>query len=88
MRDQDTVQMIERCISEIEMLRAQVASLKPKADAYDMMKQVLGLLPQPSQGYGEDLVWRLRRQIDEIKASAPPAGQTAGGPVEEPATEA
>lgn len=67
MTDQDAIQMIERCISEIEMLRRANAEFAPKAHAYDAITQILGLIPGPSQGYAEDIVWRLRKQIEELQ---------------------
>lgn len=75
MTDRDVIQMAQRCIEEIKTLRAQVAELAPKAHAYDSISQVLDLLPKPSQGYGEDIVWRLQKQIDELRAE-PAASST------------
>jgi hypothetical protein len=59
--------MICRCIEEISMLRHEIATLSPKAHAYDQITTVLGLLPKPSQGYGEDIIWRLKKQLEELK---------------------
>lgn len=67
MTDEDAKQMMRRCAEEIKTLRRINAELAPKADAYDTLRQVLNLLPQPSQGYGEDLVWRLEKAIQEIE---------------------
>lgn len=72
MKDQDAIQMMQRCVEEIRTLRQVNAELAPKADAYDSLRQVLNLLPQPSQGYGEDLVWRLQKQIAELESEDPP----------------
>lgn len=68
MRNQDIVDMIERCIAEVEGLRRENDRLRPKAEAYDAIAAILGLLPHPPQGYGEDIVWRLRKQADELRA--------------------
>ncbi|MGK2908789.1 MAG: hypothetical protein ACSLE1_03170 [Sphingobium sp.] len=70
MTDKDVIDMTQRCIEEISMLRDEVARLAPKADAYDAITSILGLLPRPSQGYGEDIVWRLKKQIAELTANA------------------
>lgn len=67
MTDKDTIEMIEQCIAEIESLRRANAELAPKAHAYDAITQILGLLPGESQGYAPDIVWRLRKQIDELQ---------------------
>ncbi|WP_299734617.1 hypothetical protein [uncultured Roseobacter sp.] len=66
MRDQDAKQMMQRCVEEIKTLRRINAELAPKAEAYESLRQVLNLLPQPSKGYGEDLVWKLERAIKDI----------------------
>ena len=73
MEDKKAIQMMERCAEEIRTLRRINAELAPKADAYDALRQVLNLLPQPSQGYGEDLVWRLEKDIADIKAADQPS---------------
>lgn len=62
----EAIEMMNRCKQEIAGLRAEIARLKPKADAYDSVAQVLRLLPQPSQGMGEDLVWILDKRIREL----------------------
>ena len=63
MKDRDAIQMMESCKQEIEDLRAQVAMLAAKAEAFDAVQQVLGFIPQRSRGEGEDLVWKLGREI-------------------------
>lgn len=72
--NQEAIQMMGRCKEEIRSLRAQIDRLKPKADAYDSVAAVLRLLPQPSQGMGEDLVWTLDKRIREL---TPPEPQPA-----------
>ncbi len=67
MHDKEAIDMMLRCKGEIESLRIIISKLQPKADAYDNLSIVLHLLPQPSQGYGEDLVWRLKNKIDELE---------------------
>lgn len=63
------LQMMARCKDEIQTLRTQVERLKPKADAYDNLAIVLGLLPRQSVGVGEDLVWVLDKRMRELKAA-------------------
>lgn len=65
--NQEAIEMMERCMAEITGLRGEIARLKPKADAYDNLVIVLGLLPRPSTGASEDLTWILRKRIDELK---------------------
>lgn len=66
--NREMVEMMRRCSSEIRDLRAQIAFLKPKADAYDNLASVLRLLPQPPVGYSEDLAWTLDKRIKELTA--------------------
>jgi hypothetical protein len=67
--NQEAIEMMNRCKHEIAGLRAEIGRLKPKADAYDSLATVLRLLPQPSIGMGEDLVWVLEKRIRELKES-------------------
>lgn len=62
----EAIQMMNRCKAEILSLRAVISRLEPKADAYDNLVRVLRLLPQPSVGMGEDLVWILDQRIREL----------------------
>lgn len=64
--NQEAIQMMNRCKSEIVSLKAAIAHLQPKADAYDNLAAIVRLLPQPSRGYGEDLVWVLDKRIQEL----------------------
>lgn len=63
----EAVEMMSRCRQEILSLRAQIDRLAPKADAYDKLAIVLGLLPRPSIGMGEDLVWVLDKRMQELR---------------------
>jgi hypothetical protein len=65
--DREAIEMMERCISELGSLRAQIDQLRPKADAYDNIATILGLLQKPSQSYGESLTWVLRKRIQELQ---------------------
>lgn len=69
----EAIEMMNRCKDEILGLRAVIDRLQPKADAYDNLAAVLRLLPQPSVGMGEDVVWILDRRIRELMA---PQSQT------------
>jgi hypothetical protein len=55
----------------IDRLRATIERLGPKADAYDNLATILRLLPQPSQGVGEDLVWILEKRIRKLTPPPP-----------------
>jgi len=67
MKSAEAIQMMNRCKQEILSLRAVIARLEPKADAYDNLVRVLRLLPQPSVGMGEDMVWILDKRIRELE---------------------
>lgn len=67
MHDKEAIEMMQRCASEITDLRRQIEVLAPKADAYDNLATVLNLLPKRSQGMGLDLVWDLKKRIEELE---------------------
>lgn len=74
MHDKEAIDMMQRCKGEIVTLRKQIDYLQPRAEAYEKISQVLGLLPQQGVGMGDDLVWRLDKKIKEIEqAMAQPA---------------
>ena len=65
--NQEAIQMMNRCKQEIVSLRSLIDRLQPKADAYDNIVTILRLLPQPSVGMSEDLVWTLDKRIRELQ---------------------
>lgn len=67
--NKEAIDMMLRCKNEILGLKATIARLKPKADAYDNIAIVLRLLPQPGIGMGEDVVWILDKRIRELTPS-------------------
>lgn len=67
MNNSEAIKMMERCKQEILSLRAVIARLEPKADAYDNIVSVLRLLPKPTVGMGEDMVWLLTNRIRELE---------------------
>lgn len=64
--NKEAIEMMNRCKHEIMNLRATIDRLQPKADAYDNLAIVLGLLPRQSVGMGENLVWVLDKRIREL----------------------
>lgn len=69
MQDLEAIQMMRRASSEIKDLRRHIDRLRPKADAYDNLTKVLGLLPSRGEAMGEDVAWLLDRRISEIEAA-------------------
>lgn len=64
------VDMGRRAAEEIKMLRGRIASLQPKADAYDLLEKVVHhSLPGAQQGYGEDVAWRIEKAVEEVEAA-------------------
>ena len=71
----EALEMMNRCKHEIMGLRAQIDRLTPKADAYDKLAIVLGLLPRQSVGMGEDLVWVLDKRMRELEPKPKPSAE-------------
>lgn len=65
--NREAIEMMNRCKQEILSPRGVIDRLKPKADAYDNLATLLRLLPQPSVGMGEDLVWVLDKRMRELQ---------------------
>ncbi len=84
MDNKEAIQMMERCADEIKTLREQIRVLSPKADAYDTIHEIVGLLPKHSQGYGEDLVWLLKKKIAELqpKPEVKPDAKPSESPIQ------
>ncbi len=69
MHNKEALEMMYRCKDEFESLRRHIAQLEPKAVAFDLINKVMSYVPdRNSQGYGEDIVWVLKRRINEIEA--------------------
>lgn len=79
MHDQEAIDMMTRASAEIKDLRRRIDDLAPKAEAYDAIIQILGLLPRGGIGMSEDVAWRLDKRIREIQeAQAAEKGAAAG----------
>jgi hypothetical protein len=65
--NKEAIEMMNRCKAEIINLRATITHLQPKADAYDNLAIVLGLLPRRGMGASEDVVWVLDKRIRELE---------------------
>jgi hypothetical protein len=65
--NKEAIEMMLRCKQEIVSLRATIDHLTPKADAYDKLAIVLGLLPRASVGMGENIVWILDKRMRELE---------------------
>lgn len=67
MHDKEAIEMMNRCLHDIEDLRRQRDILAPRAEAYEVIRTVVGLLPKLSQGYSEDIAWTLKKKIKELQ---------------------
>jgi len=70
MDDKEAVKMMQRCKADILSLRAEIERLRPKAEAYESVAQILSLLPRQSQEMGENVVWTLDKRVREIEQEA------------------
>lgn len=77
--NREAIEMMQRVIADIKQLRNQRTELEPKAEAYEVIKAIIGLLPKQSwsRGYGEDLVWVLEKRIRELSPQEPPSAPGA-----------
>jgi hypothetical protein len=66
-----------RSSEEIKALRAQIQFLAPKAQAYDSIVMILGLVPQQRQGMTEDLAFLLDRRVDALTRVNEPQAEAA-----------
>jgi hypothetical protein len=65
----EIISLLRRAHDELITLRRQVAALEPKAHAYDTIAQLARLSHHPeSQGYSEDVAWRLKQAVDTLVA--------------------
>jgi len=67
MDDKEAIDMMTRCIAELQTQQARITVLEPKAEAYEVIRDVVHLLPKQSRGYGEDLIWIMRKRIKELE---------------------
>lgn len=70
MYDKEAIEMMRRCLQDLEDLRRQRDILAPKAEAYEMLRSVVNLIPKASVGYGEDITWTLKKKIKELEAKS------------------
>lgn len=81
----EAIQMMKRASAEIRSLRARIAQLEPRAEAWESVTAILRLLPQPSRGMGEDVAWLLDRRIRELEAVVDAEQAASKAPAEGPA---
>jgi hypothetical protein len=68
MDDKEAMDMMHRCVDELTTNRKTIEYLSVRAEAYEVIRDVVRMAsPKSSQGYSEDLVWRLKKKIEELK---------------------
>jgi hypothetical protein len=77
METKEAIEMMNRCKQEIIGLRQTIDRLKPKAEAYDNLAILLGLLPLPGISMGEDMVWILDKRLRELQPKPTPVEEDA-----------
>lgn len=77
MTDVETLRMMRRCSEEIKQLRARIAYLEPRAQGYEAMVSILGMMPSRPQGSAEDLAWRLDKDADALERKLSEPATTA-----------
>lgn len=70
MQDTETLQLLRVCREEIVALRRQVDELMPRAEAFESIRQVLGMIPRASGGFSPDILWLLNKRIEEVQADS------------------
>jgi hypothetical protein len=78
--NEEFLNMARRASEEIKALRAHISFLLPKAQAYDNMALVLGMIPQQRQGMSEDFASVLDHRIKFLENVPRPADEPAEAP--------
>lgn len=69
MTNRDALQMLSVLREEILSLRAHVARLQPKAEAYELISKILHVtVKDQGGGMGEDVLWKIDEQRRKIEA--------------------
>lgn len=68
-QNHEAIEMARRASDEIKSLRKRIDELAPKAEAYETLRTVLGLLPRPPQGWSEDVAYMLDKRVREAAAA-------------------
>lgn len=77
MEHPETLMLLRRASEEIRQLRAHLARIEPKAEAYDNIAAILRMMPKQSGGYGPDVLWEIEKHIAELMDPVPAAVRDA-----------
>lgn len=85
---QEQMEMLQRVRQEITNLREHIKVLKPKAEAYDALRTVLGMMPgRLGEGMAEDVLFNIDKALRRVeKEYAPHIARSALGIEQEETT--
>jgi hypothetical protein len=63
----EMIKMMRRASGEIKDLRKILDAIGPRAEAYEVIKKILSLVPGPVQGAGEDFAWTLDQEANKLE---------------------
>lgn len=76
--NREAIEMMSRCVSDIESLREQVKTLLPRAEAFDALKAVLRLVGGAnSYATTDDVLWTLKKRIRELNEEDKKKGEAS-----------
>lgn len=69
MHDKEAIEMMSRCLQEIEDLRNQREFLSPRAEAYEIIRDVVRMSGTRGgvMSAGESISWTLKKKIAELQ---------------------
>lgn len=69
MDSRQTLHILNSAVLEIENLRLQIKHLKPQSEAYDAIRQILGLTSRDTMGVAvqPDMLWALRSECSALE---------------------
>jgi len=71
MDDKQALSMVTRCTQEIESLHKEIKYLRPQAEAYDAIRQILGMTSRGNSSMGStdssDVLWLLRQEKSKLE---------------------
>lgn len=67
MNDKEAIEMMSRCLGEIEALQHQRDFLSPRAEAYEVIREVVLMNPRRNAAASESITWTLKNKIKELQ---------------------
>ena len=67
MDDYETLHLLHKCRDELRELRQANREMQPRAQAFEVIAQILDMMPRRTGGMAEDVVWHLDRAIMDME---------------------